>query len=314
MSKENDSSSGVDAPQPGSDSRAPTGFRTARDDAGVLEQRPSTPQTRSPTHRLAYTDSDFIMRDDLRGVRLQLEFEKPDLVQDEHDITDTVVMFGSTRVPEPAVAKARLAEAAAAAAASPDDNELALAVKVAQSIVDKSHYYEAARSLARTITEAGLANPASALTVCTGGGPGIMEAANRGAQEAGGKSVGLNIVLPHEQHPNEYITPELCFQFHYFAVRKMHFLLRARALVVFPGGFGTLDEMFETLTLIQTHKARPLTILLFGESYWRRIINFDALVEEGTIAAKDLALFQFVDSTEEAWRLVQEGVALATQD
>jgi uncharacterized protein (TIGR00730 family) len=308
MSEDNPSDSELVAPQCGSDSRAPTGFPTAKDDVGVAQQHPPTAQTLSPSHRLAYADADFMMRDDLRGLRLQLEFEKPDLVQEEHDITDTIVIFGSARVPELAEAEARLARAQAAAAAAPQDEALARAVRIAQRVVDKAHYYDAARALARVVTEAGLQNPETALTVCTGGGPGIMEAANRGAHEAGGKSVGLNIVLPHEQYPNNYITPALCFQFHYFAIRKLHFLLRARALVVFPGGFGTLDELFDTLTLMQTHKIRPLTVLLFGEQYWRSVINFDALVEEGTIDPQDLALFRFVDSVEDAWRLVQEGM------
>ncbi len=288
-----------------SDSRAPTGFPGAREDAGAAEQVAPRPEPAITSHRLAYADIDFLMRDELRGVRLQLEFEKPDLVQEEHDITDTVVIFGSTRVPEPAVAEENLARAEQAAAAAPDDSELALERVVAQRILDKAHFYEAARALARHITEAAKTDPDGGMTVVTGGGPGIMEAANRGAFEAGGKSVGLNIVLPHEQRPNDYISPELCFQFHYFAIRKLHFLLRARALVVFPGGFGTLDELFETLTLIQTRKARPLPVLLFGEAYWRRIINFEALVEEGTIAPRDLSLFRFCDSAEEAWRIIE---------
>ncbi len=291
--------------EPGSDSRAPTGFPGAREDAGTAEQRAPAVEPHRSSHRLAYADVDFLMRDELRGVRLQLEFEKPDLVQEKHGITDTVVIFGSTRVPEESVARERLACAEQAAAADPKDEALAHAVTVAQSILDKVHFYDDARALARHITEASLADPERGLTVVTGGGPGIMEAANRGAHEAGGKSIGLNIVLPHEQQPNDYITPELCFQFHYFAIRKLHFLLRARALVVFPGGFGTLDELFETLTLIQTRKARPLAVLLFGEAYWRRIINFDALAEEGTISPADLDLFRFCDSAEEAWQIIE---------
>lgn len=283
-------------------------FPSARDDAGATEHDPVTEQTRSTSHRLAYADVDFLMRDELRGVRLQLEFEKADLVQADHGITSTVVIFGSTRVPEPMVAEERLARAQTAAAERPEDEQLARKVRVARRILDKAQYYEAARELARLITEAGQAEADGAMMVVTGGGPGIMEAANRGAREAGGKSIGLNIVLPHEQRPNDYITPELCFQFHYFAVRKLHFLLRARALVVFPGGFGTLDELFETLTLIQTRKARPLPVLLFGEAYWRRIIDFDALVEEGTIDPDDLDLFRFVDDAADAWRIIREGI------
>ncbi len=283
-------------------------FPSALQESGAADLHPATPQTDSSSHRLAYADVDFLMRDELRGVRLQLEFEKADLVQADHGIASTVVIFGSTRVPEQAQAEARLRDAQAAADAAPQDEALVCAVRVAQRIVDKAHYYQQARELARLITEAGQANPYQSAMVVTGGGPGIMEAANRGAREAGGKSIGLNIVLPHEQRPNDYITPELCFQFHYFAVRKLHFLLRARALVVFPGGYGTLDEMFETLTLIQTGKARPLPVILFGESYWRRIINFEALMEEGTIAPEDLELFQYVDTAEDAWRIVKAGL------
>ena len=286
----------------------PGTFPSAKDDAGAAEQDPPTEQTRSTSHRLAYADVDFLMRDELRGMRLQLEFEKADLVQADHGITSTVVIFGSTRVPERAVARDRLERAQVAAAENPGDEGLARQVRVAQRILEKANYYDEARRLAGLITEAGLAEPDEAMMVVTGGGPGIMEAANRGAQEAGGKSIGLNIVLPHEQRPNDYITPELCFQFHYFAVRKLHFLLRARALVVFPGGFGTLDELFETLTLIQTGKARPLPVLLFGEAYWRRIIDFDALAEEGSIDTEDLELFRFVESAEDAWRMIREGL------
>lgn len=281
-------------------------FPTAQQEVGAAELHPATPQTESGSHRLAYADVDFLSRDELRGVRLQLEFEKADLVQADHDITSTVVVFGSTRVPERALAEERLRRARDNAAAAPDDEDLARALRIAQRILDKVRYYDEARALARLVTEAGQADPDNATTVVTGGGPGIMEAANRGAQEAGGKSVGLNIVLPHEQRPNDYISPELCFQFHYFAVRKLHFLLRARALVVFPGGFGTLDELFETLTLIQTRKVRPLPVLLFGEAYWRRIINFEALMEEGVVDPEDLDLFQYVDTAADAWRVIRE--------
>lgn len=283
-------------------------FPSACDDASAAQQQTSTVQTRSPSYRLAYTDQDFLLRDELMSVRLQLELLKPDLLQDEHGIDATVVIFGSARIPDIETARQRLEDARSCASAQPDDSALARRVKIAERVVGSSRYYEEARKLAHLITEDAASNSRSELVVITGGGPGIMEAANRGAMEAGGESIGLNIVLPFEQVANAYITPELCFQFHYFAIRKMHFLKRAQALVACPGGFGTMDELFETLTLIQTRKIRPLPVLLLGREFWRRVINFDALVEEGMIAEADLSLFQFVDSAEEAWKIIQSSV------
>jgi uncharacterized protein (TIGR00730 family) len=189
---------------------------------------------------------------------------------------------------------------------TPDDPVLARKVKAAERIVETSRFYDEARKLAQLITADAKSGSQSELFVVTGGGPGIMEAANRGAMDAGGESIGLNILLPFEQKPNPYITPELCFKFHYFAIRKMHFLKRAKALVACPGGFGTLDELFETLTLIQTHKIAPLPVLLMGRAFWERIINFDALVDEGMVAEEDLSLFQFVESAEEAWTIIRQ--------
>lgn len=244
-----------------------------------------------------------MLRDELRPVRVQLELLKPDLLQEERGIHSTVVVFGSSRIPDEKTAIERLEEAKKLAMATPADAALARRVTVATRALHNVKYYNEARKLARLITED---SKQCELVVVTGGGPGIMEAANRGAADAGGISIGLNIVLPFEQQPNPYITPELCFQFHYFAIRKMHFLKRARALVACPGGFGTFDELFETLTLIQTRKIKPVPIVLLGREYWQRIINFEAMLEEGVIEEEDLALFQFVDTAEEAWVLIKK--------
>lgn len=283
-------------------------FPSARDDVAAARLTVDTPQTLSPSYKLAYDDHDFLLRDELRPLRFQLELLKPELVQQDHGIKATVVVFGSTRIPEPAAAQALLREAETAAAANPDDRELSRKLKIARRILDKAHYYDAARELGRLITTHAQTGDSCDVVVITGGGPGIMEAANRGAHDVQGKSVGLNIVLPKEQCPNPYATPELSFQFHYFAARKMHFLMRARALVAFPGGFGTLDELFETLTLIQTKKVRPVPVLLFGREYWQRIINFEALVDEGTIDPGDLALFRYVETAAEAWDAIRPSI------
>ncbi|MDF1643270.1 MAG: TIGR00730 family Rossman fold protein [Pseudomonadales bacterium] len=282
-------------------------FPSAGDDVGSAKLVPETAQTHSPSYRLAYTDTDFLLRDELRPVRLQLELLKPELLQQENGIHATVVIFGSTRIPDAEAATKRLQKAETEAAAKPGNSTLLRKVAVARRVLDKAHYYDEARELGRLITTSSQHSNAEQcqLVVITGGGPGIMEGANRGAFDAGGKSIGLNIVLPMEQSPNPYVTPELCFQFHYFAIRKMQFLMRARALVAFPGGFGTLDELFETLTLIQTKKVKPVPILLFGKEYWQRIINFDALVEEGTIDPEDLNLFQYVETAQEAWEAIR---------
>ena len=242
--------------------------------------------------RLAFTDTDFLLREELRPVRMQLELLKPELVQQEQGIESTIVIFGSARIASFEDATARLV--AARAAADPQ------ALRAAESALAMSHFYEEARRFAGLVTERSRALP-TPIYVVTGGGPGIMEAGNRGAFDVGGKSIGLNIVLPHEQQPNPYITPELCFQFHYFALRKMHFLMRSIALVCFPGGFGTLDELFETMTLVQTGKSRPRPILLFGQAFWQKLINFEHLVDTGMISPGDVDLFQFVETAEEAW-------------
>ena len=265
-----------------------------------------SPQTKSESYKLAFDDAPFMLRDEMRGVRLQLEIMKPELIQQELGIDSTVVIFGGSRIPDPETAAKRLQEEEVQANREPLNDMADQRISCAKSVLGKSHYYEEARKLARLITEHCIKNESCELVVATGGGPGIMEAANRGAYEAGGKSIGLNIVLPHEQAPNEYITPELCFQFHYFAMRKMHFLMRARALVAFPGGYGTMDELFETLTLIQTKKIKPLPVILFGEKFWNRVVDFDFLVSEGVIAPEDKNLFYSVEKAEEAWKIIRE--------
>lgn len=279
---------------------------SAKKDAESSRRRLPSPQTLSQSYQLSYMDTDFLMRDELRPVRLQLELMKPELLQQEHGIEATVVIFGGTRVPEEKIAAKKLAEAEERAAGDPGNVDLRRKVTAARRVLAKSNYYEEARKLGRLVSQTCHSLTGCRLVVITGGGPGIMEAANRGANDCGEKSIGLNIVLPHEQGPNPYISPELCFQFHYFSIRKMHFLMRAQALVAFPGGFGTLDELFETLTLIQTKKINPLPVLLFGRDFWQKLINFDFLVEEGVIAPEDLDIFQFVDSAEEAAQIIAD--------
>lgn len=258
------------------------------------------------SYRLAFTDDDFLMQDELRHVRLQLEYLKPQLLLEQHKVKATVVVFGSARFVSPEQAAVMLQQAQQQLAQALDEPSLLAGAEesllIAKRQVKNSRYYQQAQRFSELVTEHSLQCPKTALMIISGGGPGVMEAANRGAYHAGGKSIGLNIVLPHEQMPNPYITPEFCFQFHYFAIRKMHFLQRARALVAFPGGFGTLDELFETLTLLQTGKANRVPVVLFDEQFWRRLINFDLLVEEGLIHPRDLELIQFVDTAEQAWQ------------
>ena len=285
-------------------------FPSAGEDAAVARLGPQTAQTQSPSYRLAFLDEEFLLRDELRPVRLQLELLKPDLVMDEFGIHSTVVVFGSARIPDRETALRQLAEAEVVAASTPGEDAQSR-LHIARRLANNSRYYEEARRLARLITTEFEEGHNCRLMVSTGGGPGIMEAANRGAHEAGGKSIGLNIVLPFEQSPNPYITPELSYQFHYFALRKMHFLKRAKALVACPGGFGTFDELFETLTLVQTGKIKALPILLLGREYWTRIIDFDAMVEEGVIDRSDLDLFHFVETAEEAWQKVKSFYGLS---
>lgn len=281
-------------------------FPTAKDDADCYATSlKNTAQMQSPAYRLAYDDFDFMMRDELRPLRLQLELLKPEITMSEHGITSTVVIFGSARTLDATTAQANLCSAKENLAKNPGDKSNKQAVLNAQKDIQKSDYYEQARELGALITASNLGRK-KPLVVVTGGGNGIMEAANRGACESGGKSMGFNIVLPKEQMPNPYITPELCFQFHYFSIRKMHFLMRAKALVAFPGGFGTLDEVFDALTLIQTKKIKRVPVILFGKTYWNRIINFNALVEEGSISAEDLDLILYAETAAEAYNLLKE--------
>ena len=269
-------------------------FPTSKVDARTAEHVPSVPQTESAAYKLAFQDTDFLLREDLRPVRFQLELLKPELLLNEAGIASTFVFYGSARIPSPEAADALVA-------AATNDEQLA----IAERLKAKSHYYEIARELARLASRCAVDEDGKRhFVICSGGGPSIMEAANRGAWEEGQETIGLNIVLPHEQLPNPYVTPELSFQFHYFALRKMHFLLRARAVAVFPGGYGTFDEMFELLTLIQTGKVRPLPILLFGRDYWNRVVNFRAMVEEGVIAPHDLDLIHWSEDAEEAWAFI----------
>ena len=270
-------------------------FPTAEQDA-VTQKPVSRYEGPESAYRLAFTDTAFLLREDLRPVRMQLELLKPELIQQEQGIRSTIVVFGSSRIVSPEKASRQLAQASKA-------GDVAL-IRRAQTQLAMSRFYDEARRFAAIVTERSREHD-TPIYVVTGGGPGIMEAGNLGAHEVGGKSIGLNIVLPHEQMPNPYITPELCFQFHYFGLRKMHFVMRSIALVCFPGGFGTLDELFEVLTLVQTGKSRKRPILLFGREFWERLINFDVLVETGMIGAEDIGLFRFVESAEEAWSILE---------
>ncbi len=255
-------------------------------------------------YRLAFADPEFLLRRETRGIRFQLEMLKPDIDQAEQGIENTVVVFGSARFKSPEFANESLSEATRLQ----DTSKIA----IAQRDVRNANYYEQARLFARLVAGHSARKPLKdRIFICTGGGPGIMEAANRGAHEMGAPTVGLNIALPHEQSSNPYVTPSLSFKFHYFALRKMHFMMRAKALVAFPGGFGTLDELFEVITLVQTMKAKPVPIILFGTDYWKRLFNFDVLVEEGAITAEDLNLFRYTDSPQEAWDAVRTFYQLA---
>lgn len=281
-------------------------FRSAKLEFKHAQRIPESEQTSSSSYELAFVDQKFLLREELRAVRLQLELLKPELIQRDEKVESTVVIFGSARIPEPMVAREKLNILRTDLQHDPDNHVLQRKVKVAEKIVQKARYYEEARKLARIISERCQIETRRNFVVTTGGGPGIMEAANRGAHDVNAKSIGMNIVLPMEQGPNPYITPELTFLFHYFAIRKMHFLIRAKALVVFPGGYGTLDELFEALTLIQTRKIKPIPILLFGKEFWDRVINFDVMVEEGTIDPEDVHLFQFVETAEDAWLAITQ--------
>jgi hypothetical protein len=276
----------------------PSIFPSARHDARVASTPTTTAQTEHPAYALAFQDNEFLLRDDLRPVRFQLELLKVELALSEADIDSTFVFYGSARIPSPEAAAAVLAAATTADARA-----------IAERLAAKARYYTVAQELAQ-LASSPAADGARNFTVCSGGGPSIMEAANRGAWDVGAPSIGLNIVLPFEQVPNPYVTPGLSFQFHYFALRKMHFLLRAKAVAVFPGGFGTFDEFFELLTLVQTGKVAALPILLFGRDFWSKVVNFEALADEGVIARRDLDLFHIVETAEEGWAIVSAHYAL----
>ncbi|MCA9422454.1 MAG: TIGR00730 family Rossman fold protein [Nitrospira sp.] len=256
---------------------------------------------RSESYRQADEDIDFLGHDASRGVRLQLDYSKPQLLLNQHGVHHTIVVFGSTRIMESAAADRKVDLLNRELRRSPENSDLKRRLAVAKRIQAKSQYYQIARDFGRMVGESGRGPEDCRVVVMTGGGPGIMEAANRGAFDCGAKNIGLNITLPQEQYPNPYLTPDLCFRFHYFALRKMHFLLRARALVAFPGGFGTFDELFETLTLIQTRTITPLPVILVGQRYWEHAVNFDFLIEEGVIDLEDRELFWFAETAKDIW-------------
>ncbi len=280
-------------------------FYPAEMEAGFAVSDPTiTPQTQHPAYRLAFQDSDFLLREELRPIRFQLELMKPEMVLEEARVGSTLVMYGSARIPAP-----EDAEKVIAAAKDGTDAEKS----IARNLAEKSKYYAEAYKLARIAGEKAVIEEGKRqFVVCSGGGPSIMEAANRGASDAGAESIGLNIVLPHEQAPNAYVTPYLALNFHYFALRKMHFLIRARAVAVFPGGFGTFDEFFELLTLIQTGKMKPIPILLFGKDFWNRVVNFEAIADEGTISPEDLDLITWCETAEDGWQAIQDFYELDT--
>jgi uncharacterized protein (TIGR00730 family) len=273
----------------------------------------------SPAYRPAEQDVAFLQRYETRGVRLQIDYLKAELALERQGIQHTIAVFGSTRIVEPRAAQARADGLRRQLAADPCNEALQRRLDSALHILGKCHYYDVAREFGRLVGESGRGSPDCRLVLMTGGGPGIMEAANRGTYDVGGKSIGLNISLPHEQYPNPYVTPGLCFQFRYFALRKLHFLLRTKALVAFPGGYGTIDELFETLTLIQTRKIRPVPVVLVGESYWRRAIDIDFLASEGVIDAEDQELFWYAETAGEIWEGIlqwhrRNGTALFEED
>jgi len=273
----------------GPDRRIGKTFRSSQEDLARVGHQPETPQTVDPAYRLAFADQDFLTREELSPVRLQLELLKPEMLLDEQGIESTVVVFGSARIPEPG-----------------EKSERDYSEATHQALQKNAQYYEMAREFSRIVSTASKETNCKEWVICSGGGPGIMEAANRGADDVDAASIALNIVLPFEALPNPYVTPALSFQFHYFAIRKMHFLMRAKAVCIFPGGFGTLDEFFEVLTLIQTQRVKPMPILIFGKEFWDPIINFKALADAGTVSHKDLDLFQFVDTPEEGWNIIKD--------
>jgi uncharacterized protein (TIGR00730 family) len=294
------------APDPGGPHPDPGPF------GGLLEPRPADEARlveallAAPAYKRADADLGFLNEPELRPVRMQLELLKAELALAKHQVRSTIVLFGGARIVDRPTAEARLAKAELAVQERPDDPLSARELKVARTLLSKAHYYDEARQFARLVSGQCQIDGACDYVIVTGGGPGVMEAGNRGAHDVGAMSVGLNITLPHEQMPNPYITPELCFQFRYFALRKMHFMLRAAAVILFPGGFGTLDEMFEALTLRQTGKLQPIPIVLYGSDYWRNTINLQFLADEGAISDADLALIEYADTPEQAWDAIRK--------
>ncbi len=268
--------------------RYSTPLRTSKQDIAAVKRAPQTPQTASSAYRLAYIDDEFLTAEETRGIRFQLEYLKPQLTLARRGIRSTVVLFGGARIPEPGKA----------AWAARNDRQK-------RNLERASKYYDEARRFAQYASLTSEALGYRDYVVVTGGGPGVMEAGNRGASDVGAPSIGFNVVLPHEQAPNAYVSPELCFNFHYFATRKIHFLLRAKVVAIFPGGFGTLDEFFETLTLIQTGRMERIPLLLFGMEFWRKVVNFEALAEAGTISPDDPDLFTVVDTAADGWDVVR---------
>ena len=260
----------------------------------------------APSNRQAHLDPDFMSLPELRPVRLQVEMMKPELIQSAYGIDSTIVVFGGTRIIERDAAEEKLRRAQANLATNPDGKVLQRNVTIAENVLKKCHYYDEARELGRIVSSTCQLDEHCDYVIVTGGGPGIMEAANRGAYDVGAKSIGLNITIKTEQEPNSYISPELCFEFKYFAVRKMHFLMRAKAMVAFPGGFGTMDELFETLTLVQTKKMDPIPVILFGRNYWDRLVNWEMFVDEGTISPEDLDLISYAETAQEVWDLISQ--------
>lgn len=259
-----------------------------------------------PAYELAFLDHDFLLHKSLRSVRLQLELLKPELSQQKLNIESTIVVFGSARIIDPEITKQQLKKVQQKLKQNPTSLSIKREEKLLKNRLEKGKYYQESQRFSQLVSERCQKNRRRHFVIVTGGGPGIMEAANRGARDVKAKSIGLNIVLPHEQSPNSYISSDLCFQFHYFAIRKMHFLIRARALVCFPGGYGTLDELFETLTLLQTKKIKPIPLLLFGKKYWSKLINFKLLVSEGMVDPNDLKFFRYVETAEQAWKIIAQ--------
>jgi hypothetical protein len=308
-----------DRPKPGA---APRREPLPWEEPKSAEDDPQAPERvrellASPTYRQADRDIDFLNDAETRGVRLQIDYLKAELELRRRGVEHTIVVFGSTRIREPAAAERRVRALRERLAGAPGDTDLEHQLAVAERLLARSHYYDVARELGRLVGACRSGGGDCRLLLMTGGGPGIMEGANRGSYDVGAPSIGLNIALPHEQFPNPYISPDLCFRFHYFAMRKLHFLLRARALVAFPGGYGTLDELFETLTLVQSRTIPPVPVVLVGERYWRQAVDIDFLVEEGAIEREDRDLFWYAESADDIWKSIlawheRRGVPLVT--